>query len=101
MRRVWTNHGLRMLAVSAVLALLALVALCLTLLIRTNQSQEFRKQAVQNCQQINLLKGAIRAVFAESQAAALQRDGLDESERAFIRDYYSRQRARFADDKCQ
>ena len=94
------TYGARLLVVSAVLAILALVALCLALLIRTEQSEQFRKQATHNCQQINLLKGAIRAVFAESQAAALQRDGLDDSERAFVRDYYARQRARFADTEC-
>lgn len=98
---------MRLLAVSAVLAMLALVALCLTLLIRTNQSQEFREQAAHireqaahNCRQLNLVKSAIRMVFDDSEQAALERDGLDESQRTFVIEYYARQRARFADDHC-
>lgn len=89
-----------MLAVSAVLALLSLVALCLVLLIRTNQNQEFKEQAAANCRQINLVKSAIRMVFDDSEQAALERDGLDESQRTLVIEYYARQRARFADDQC-
>lgn len=100
MKRVWTDHGMRLLAISAVMAMLSLVALCLVLLIRTNQSQEFREQASHNCRQLNLVKSAIRMVFDDSEQAALKRDGLDESQRTFVIEYYARQRARFADDHC-
>lgn len=100
MRRVWTNHGLRLLAFSAVLALMSLMALCLVLLIRTNQTQEFKAQASQNCRQINLLKGALRAVLLESETTALAREGLTADQVVTITDYFERQRARFANDKC-
>ena len=96
---MWRDQGLRLLLLSGVLAVVSLVALCLVLLIRTNQNQEFREQATKNCQQINLLKSAIRQVLDESEAEALKRD-LDEGRQSFIIEYYARQRARFADDEC-
>lgn len=100
MKRVWRNHGLRLLAVSAVLALMALMALCLVLLIRTNQTQEFKEQTTKNCQQINLLKASVRAAIDESQRVAMERQSLDGDQRRFIVEYYARQRARFNPDEC-
>ena len=100
MRRVWTNHGLRLLAVSAVLACLSLVALCLVLLIRTNQTQEFREQSAENCRQINVLKTALRETLADGERASLNSVGGDIERRRIIMEYYQRQRNRFADDTC-
>ena len=98
MRRVWTNHGLRLLVVSAVLAILALLALCLVLLIRTNQTQAFKEQASENCRQINVLKSALRGLLDDAEATTLER--ADPQQQAFIKEYYARQRARFAADDC-
>ena len=100
MRRVWTNHGLRLLAVSAVLALMSLMALCLVLLIRTNQTQAFREQASQNCREINVLKAALRETLEDGEQASLDRVGNDIERRRFIMEYYQRQQARFAEDHC-
>ena len=95
------NNSTRLLLAAAVIAVLALVALCLVLLIRTNQNQEFKQQAVQNCRQINVLKSAIRAAVDESQRTALNRAGLEPVQRQFIIEYYERQRDRFRPDDCQ
>ena len=100
MKRVWQNHGMRLLAISAVFACLSLVALCLVLLIRTNQTQEFREQSAQNCRQINVLKASLRQTLDDGERVGLERAGDDIERRRFIMDYYKRQRERFADDQC-
>jgi ABC-type bacteriocin/lantibiotic exporter with double-glycine peptidase domain len=87
-----------MLIVSAVLAILSLVALCMVLLIRTNQSQEFKVQAAENCRQINVLKAALVDSIDQAEQRALARS--DNNLRAEIREYYVRQRMRFEQDEC-
>jgi hypothetical protein len=89
-----------MLVVSAVLAVLALVALCLVLLIRTNQTQEFKQQAYQNCQQINVLKAALVVSIDDAEQRALAKQGVDDTLRVEIREYFVRQRMRFEQTKC-
>lgn len=97
---MWTDHGMRLLAVSAVLAVLALVALCLALLIRTNQNQEFKEQAEANCRQLNLVKSALRAQLDDEERTVLDARPRTADQVSAITEFYARQRARFADDHC-
>jgi hypothetical protein len=92
------TNGARLLIFAAVCAIFSLVALCLVLLIRTNQNQEFKEQAAQNCRELNVVKGAIRAVLMDGQSEALEH--VEPAQHAFVREYYARQLLRFADDKC-
>lgn len=82
MRRVWQNHGLRLLVFSAVLAIMALFALCLVLLIRTNQTQEFRNQSLQNCANIERIRSDIRATLLASKLRLQARTDLDPAQKA-------------------
>lgn len=92
--------GARLLILSAVLAIFGLTALCLVLLIRTNQTQEFRTQAAENCRQINVLKAALVVSIDDAERRSLARDGLDASLQSEIREYFVRQRMRFNQDEC-
>lgn len=97
--RIIRRSDLRVLFLAGLAAAMAMVALGLTLVFRTSQSEQFRRQTETNCRQVENLKTAITSVLIDGKTTALQRT-QDPAIRKAIESYYDRQLARFAPDSC-
>lgn len=97
--RIIRRPDLRVLFLAGIAAAMATVALGLTLVFRTSQSEQFRRQTAVNCRQVENLKTAITSVLVDGKVTALQRN-QDPAIRKAITSYYDRQLERFAPDSC-
>lgn len=98
--RLLRRHDLRVLLLSGVAAALATVALGLTLVVRTNQSEQYRQQTAENCQALERLKGLIRGTFQDGRKRAETNPALDPGARAALLAYYDRQLHRYRAEDC-
>ena len=98
--RLVRNHELRLLVIAAFAAALSVVAMCVSIIVRTNQTDQFRQQVASNCRGLEAIKTQIRGVFQENLDAVERRNGLDAVQRRAIVDYYTRQIKRFRPLDC-
>lgn len=98
--RMLRRSDLRALLVAGVAAALASVALGLTIIVRTNQGEEFRRQTSTNCQAVEKLKARIRDTFQDGKERAEHNLALDPVQRAAVLAYYDRELERYAADDC-
>lgn len=98
--RILRRPELRNAALASIAAGLAIVALCLLLVVRTNNTQQFRQLAFSNCQAIESIKTNIRETFMVSRSMVLERDDLDEAQIVAIVAAYDREIARYSPDEC-
>lgn len=98
--RIIGSYELRILLAAAAAAALAVIGLCFTLIVRANHTQQFREQAAMNCENINLVKTAIRGQIDDEERAVRRNRNLSPDQLEFIETYYDRQRTRFAPDVC-
>ena len=99
MRLVRTPNG-RVLLLAGVAAALAAIALCFTLVVRTNQAEQYRQQTAENCMAVEQLKGRIRDTFRDAKQHAVANSNLDAAQRAAVLSYYARELARYAASDC-
>ena len=98
--RLIRNHELRLLVIAAAAACLSIVALCVSIIVRTNQTQQFREQVATNCMGFEAIKTQIRGVFQDNRASLTPRTDLTAAQRRAILDYYTRQIKRFKPLDC-
>ena len=98
--RLIRNHELRLLVIAATAACFSLVALCVSMVVRANQTQQFREQVATNCIGLEAIKTQIRGVFQDNRAALTPRTDLTAAQRRAILDYYTRQIQRFKPLDC-
>ena len=98
--RLVRNHELRVLLIAGVGAGLAAVALCLTLVVRTNQAEQYRRQTATNCEAVEQLKSRIRETFLDGRDRASTNPALDVSQRNAVIGYYDRELKRYARVEC-
>lgn len=106
--RIIRRPELRTLAIATTGAAIGIVALCLLLVWRTSNAQQFRDQAqvvrtqsIQNCRAIEQIKTNIRETFMVSLHRALERDNLDAAERSALRQAYDDEITRYAPHECR
>lgn len=98
--RIIRRPELRNAALASLAAGLAIMALCLLLVVRTSNTQAFRRQAAHNCESIEAIKTNIRETFMVSMHRALERDNLDAGQRAAVVAAYEKELERYAPTKC-
>ena len=98
--RLVRNHELRLLVIAAAAAAIAVIALCVSIIVRTNQTEQFRRQVATNCEGLEAIKTQIRGVFEDNLDAVATRRDIDAVQRRAIVDYYTRQIKRFKPLDC-
>lgn len=98
--RLLKRAELRPFTIAAVAAAVAIVALCLTLIVRTNQGEQYRQQTAANCQAIEDIKTRIRGTFQDARRRVAQRTDIDPAQRAAALAYYDRELERYAATDC-
>jgi len=98
--RLVRNHELRLLVIAAFAAALSVVAMCVSIIVRTNQTEQFRQQVASNCRGLESIKTQIRGVFQDNLASVESRTDLDPVQRRAIVEYYTRQIKRFKPLDC-
>lgn len=98
--RIVRRPDLRVLTIAALAAIISVCALGLTLIARTNQGEQYRKQTAANCRAVESLKTRIRDTFKDAQARAASNPNLPPSVRKSVLAYYDRELARYAARPC-
>lgn len=98
--RLVRRPELRALTIAALAAALALAALGLTLVFRTNQGEQYRRQTEANCLAIERLKATIRGTFHDARARAFSNPDLSPAVRTAVLAHYDRELARYAARAC-
>jgi len=98
--RIIRKPHLRGLFVAGVAAALASVALCLTLVVRTNQAEQYRRSASDTCMSVEKLKGRIRDTFRDGRYRVATSTTIDPAQRAAALAYYDRELKRYAAAEC-
>jgi len=98
--RLVRNHELRLLIIAAVAAAVSVVALSVSIVVRSNQTEQFRKQVATDCVALEAIKEQIRGVFEDNKEAVRSRAILTPRQKAAFTRYYNRQLARFAPNDC-
>ena len=98
--RILRRPHLRLLLLAGVAAALASVALGLTLVVRTNQAEQYRRSSSDTCMSVERLKGRIRETFQDARDRVARRSEIDDAQRAAVLAYYDRELARYAANEC-
>ena len=99
MRLVRKPH-LRSLFLAGTAAGLASIALCLTLVVRTNQAEQFRRSTADTCVTVEALKARIRATFLDGRYRVATDPALDDKQRTAALARYNRELERYAANEC-
>ena len=98
--RIVRKPHLRVLLLAGVAAALASIALCLTLVVRTNQAEQFRRSTSDTCVTVEALKARIRATFLDGRYRVATDPALDAAQRAAALARYDRELKRYAAAAC-
>ena len=98
--RIIRKPHLRALFIAGTAAGLASIALCLTLIVRTNQAEQFRRSTSDTCVTVEKLKARIRATFLDGRYRVATDPALDAAQRAAALARYDRELKRYAAAAC-